>query len=649
MRKMKSSARRLILALFLTGLCDASVRHSLSQDFELQPGTMLHFATLAEAKALLGTSDAYTRAMTPLDRTLQMKANRSITEAEFLTFAAAQARTWTSADIANLTNAVATFRAKLAAKSLPFPTKIQLIKTTGLELFQSQYCRGPNIIFTSNFPSGFKPEVARVFAHELFHILSAANRQMRPAFYNAVGFFEINEIEIPEALRPSLLTNPDYFQHNFAFRVAMPEHTFTAVPVFHSKTLRYEGSNNYYDFSEFLFVLIENKDGVWRPIIGPDGEPALLPEAARAQFLHNIGSPSYRFYQPEETLADLFPFLLIDVIGWSKDRIPILLDEAFSPSGTRHSALPAGIFDVVLNVDGAGAPFWIQASSNLVDWTVVEKANAFDNRVVFNDRSAWVFNRSIYRARRAPESEPEPGATNRMVYVSPGTFMMGNSDPNYPWEGPITQVTLTRGFFIGRYGVTQGEYAQITGTNPSDEPQDPDKPVFNVSWNEAVAFCGALTEKMRAAGKISDTYEYRLPTDAEWEYACRAGTTTLYNWGSDAADAQGYTHEWFNDNAVGQVHAVGLKLPNAWGLYDMHGNVKEWCSNYSEDKLPGGAVVDYTGPTSGTMRSVRGASADEPLRHGTSATRAFLPPEQTVPTLEWPWSAGFRIVLAPLP
>lgn len=122
-------------------------------------------------------------------------------------------------------------------------------------------------------------------------------------------------------------------------------------------------------------------------------------------------------------------------------------------------------------------------------------------------------------------------------------------------------------FKIGKYPITQEQYQAVMGTNPSHFQGNPQNPVERVSYNDAVAFCEKLS-------KMTDK-NYRLPTESEWEYACRAGTTTDYCFGNDANQLEDYA--WYYDNSEGTTHPVGLKLPNNWGLYDMHGNIWEYC------------------------------------------------------------------------
>ena len=221
------------------------------------------------------------------------------------------------------------------------------------------------------------------------------------------------------------------------------------------------------------------------------------------------------------------------------------------------------------------------------------------------------------------------------VYISPGNFMMGGGiSPSevasryggkatyYEDEHPQHQVTLTKGFYLQTTEVTQGQWQRVMGSNPSNFKNcGSDCPVEQVSWNDVQAFIQKLNQ-MEAAGK------YRLPTEAEWEYAARAGTTGAYAGDLDAM-------AWYSNNSEHNTHGVGKKAPNAWGLYDMHGNVYEWCQVYYGD-YPSGSVTDPTGK-SGAFRVKRGGSWLYVARACRSARRHIGKPD------EGKYDLGFRL------
>jgi formylglycine-generating enzyme required for sulfatase activity len=187
----------------------------------------------------------------------------------------------------------------------------------------------------------------------------------------------------------------------------------------------------------------------------------------------------------------------------------------------------------------------------------------------------------------------------RFVPIPAGTFTMGVAD-----FGSAHKVTLTQAFELGQYEVTQEQYEKLMGKTPSKFKGKQKNPVERVRWDEAVEFCRKLSElpAEKKAGHV-----YRLPTEAEWEYACRAGTKTKYSFGDSESELGDYA--WYVKNSGRTTHAVGGKKPNTWGLYDMHGNVWEWCQDWYDD-YPSGSVTDPTGAASGSLRVYRGGSWD---------------------------------------
>jgi formylglycine-generating enzyme required for sulfatase activity len=270
-----------------------------------------------------------------------------------------------------------------------------------------------------------------------------------------------------------------------------------------------------------------------------------------------------------------------------------------------------------------------------------------------------------------------------MVWVSPGKFVMGSpeSEPGRKAdESPQTTVTLTRGYWLGNTEVTVGQWKAVTGIGLRDkvikmlndeslydfegkklrirdfmgfDKNDPDKimanednrlPMYFVSWNEAMDFCRKLNQQERAHRRLPAGYEYTLPTEAQWEFACRAGTTgPAFTDNLDSIawyvknSASGYTGKGFGNPPAGP-RKVGGKLPNQLGLQDMPGNLWEWCRDWY-GPYPGGNITDPLGPASGIDRVNRGGSFGSGANDERSANRAKNPPNED--------SAyrGFRVAL----
>ncbi|HXJ61649.1 MAG TPA: SUMF1/EgtB/PvdO family nonheme iron enzyme [Verrucomicrobiae bacterium] len=233
-----------------------------------------------------------------------------------------------------------------------------------------------------------------------------------------------------------------------------------------------------------------------------------------------------------------------------------------------------------------------------------------------------------------PPSPTNPPAPN-LVWIPSGTFDMLRIG---------RYVYLSRGFWISRFETTQGEYVALMTNNPSHHTGTTNLPVENVTWDEALEYCQRLTTRERAAGRINNNLVYRLPTEAEWEYACRAGTTNQFPYGDDPNYVRLQAYAWYTANSGGHTQPVGAKIPNRWGLFDMMGNVWEYCSDYWDSSLPAGNYTDPQGPESGNYRIVRGDS------YGSDATsfalRRYCDPG--CGGLGY-YSVGFRVVLAPTP
>ena len=287
-----------------------------------------------------------------------------------------------------------------------------------------------------------------------------------------------------------------------------------------------------------------------------------------------------------------------------------------------------------------------------------------------------------------------------MVWIPPGNFIMGSpaSEPFHKTdESPQTRITLTKGFWLGKTAVTIGQWKRVMGLGVRGQlakmlhddtlyelggkkqtvrdfmrfsrdagpgrylaNEDDNLPMYFVSWNDVMKYCKILNERERAAGNLAKGYEFNLPTEAQWEYACRAGTTNATYAGSmvvegrrspvldhiawyDANSPDDYTGNGFNvSGRKGGPRQVAQKQPNAWGLYDMEGDIWEWCRDWY-GAYPGGSLTDPGGPATGTDRVNRGGSFGSGAGDERSANRAKNPPAEA--------SAyrGFRLALCPVP
>ena len=232
-----------------------------------------------------------------------------------------------------------------------------------------------------------------------------------------------------------------------------------------------------------------------------------------------------------------------------------------------------------------------------------------------------------------------------MIWVEPGTFMMGSPPTEEGRADDETQheVTLTKGFYLGKYEVTQAQYKAVTGLNPSKYKGE-NRPAENVRWGEALSFCSKLTTRERSAGRLPINWSYALPTEAQWEYACRAGTSTVFSFGNTLSpkdvcfsDVQPYGGG-SSGRRTGQTAAVDKFSPNQWGFHDMHGNVWEWVAD-SYRPFTKEATLDPTGAPPSPMRVRRGGAFNGPAATLRSANRKSQKASNKI------FSLGFRLAL----
>lgn len=235
----------------------------------------------------------------------------------------------------------------------------------------------------------------------------------------------------------------------------------------------------------------------------------------------------------------------------------------------------------------------------------------------------------------------EPATGMAFVHLPPGRFLMGSpaTEPGHREDETLHEVTLTRGFWMGRDEVTQGEWRRVMGeAEPHPEKpspfrhDDPRYPVVSVSYADVAEF-------LRRLEALSPGNRFRLPTEAEWEYACRAGTTSAFSTGRSLTGAEADLDARADPGGawLGHPAPVGSFAPNTWGLHDLHGNAWEWTSDWYAP-YPSGPTTDPRGPATGTLKVIRGGSWYFDAANARSAARATHAPE------DWGFSLGFRIV-----
>ena len=238
--------------------------------------------------------------------------------------------------------------------------------------------------------------------------------------------------------------------------------------------------------------------------------------------------------------------------------------------------------------------------------------------VVSNDFGSVTSALTPLQVDGTPSAHTVASISMEMIFCPPGTFTMGSPTSESGRGGDETQhqVTLTNGFYLGKYEVTQAQYQTVMNGNSEGLNADPsqfkgsNRPVEKASWEDAQIFLTRLNSIEQSAGRLPNGWKYVLPTEAEWEYACRAGTTTAYSWGNDINSSRA-NYNWdggANDgNDSKQTVNIGQFSANPWGFFDMHGNVWEWVHDWKANYLTG-AQTDPEGPASGSFRVVRGGS-----------------------------------------
>jgi hypothetical protein len=280
----------------------------LASTVPLSDTTSLVFASVSEGQAIVGTIDDFVARTENLERQIRLGSAEPVSTEQYLDFMKSQVIPWKPNEVEQLSAVVSELRSQLDRFRLPFPEKIYLIRVTEKMEAGAPHCRGASIILPDSFfqqPS----QIKTVLCHELFHVLSSHNHELRDKLYAVIGFLPCNEIELPEALKRRRLTNPDAPRLEHFIQLQVGDKTQAVVPVTLTKSDRYQGGGLFQNL-DFKLLVLEQTEGKWRPKLEPDG-PQLLSPREVPDFTKKIGRNTGYIIHPEETLADNFWMLVL--------------------------------------------------------------------------------------------------------------------------------------------------------------------------------------------------------------------------------------------------------------------------------------------------------------------------------------------------
>jgi hypothetical protein len=294
----------------MAGAC-CGFRSALGDDIPATKGTVIRFADVREGVRALTRHDEYIKQLSPFDRQVRLQTDQDVSEQELLAFLAQNVQPWTEDDIRLLTPLLTAMAKKVEPLTLNLPPEVLLVKTTGREEGHAAYCRGAAIVVPENMIGTNTKLLESVLPHELFHVASSHNPELREALYQIVGFKPCNEVPLPESMRGRKLTNPDAPINDHYITVMQNGHAMELMPVLFSKSERYnvKRGGNLFSYLEFKLMVLENHNGTRRPA-SVNGQPVLLKPGSVPDFTEQVGRNTTYTIHPEEILADNFVFVI---------------------------------------------------------------------------------------------------------------------------------------------------------------------------------------------------------------------------------------------------------------------------------------------------------------------------------------------------
>jgi hypothetical protein len=300
----------LILLFVIFTFCNQLVYAQI----KLGDDTIVSFATIDEGKKILTAQDDFVRRMSPFDRAARMRTDREVSEKEYLGFVGKNVLAWSDAQKQKITSALQSIRAKLEDMSLPFPTKVFIVRTTGKEEGGAAYTRGNAIVLPDRNLRGSVARIQNLICHELFHIISRQNPDLRDKCYAAIGFEKCDEVEFPPHLKSRKITNPDAPLNDHCILLKVEGKERWAVPIIFSRTEKYDikRGGKFFNYLELRFLLVErNEDSAAIKPIYMDDKPKLVSMYQVSGFFEKVGKNTGYTIHPEEILADNFALLVM--------------------------------------------------------------------------------------------------------------------------------------------------------------------------------------------------------------------------------------------------------------------------------------------------------------------------------------------------